>query len=227
MIFSTKKSQVNEALDRCEYEQYQYKRKIEELRKLQPQDQKSLEEALEEEYKLKEEALEDKLQELEEDLAYKLSLVLEFMKVLEMQASQSLDNFAKYLTEFMRVMSISYRMQDRLIINGTEDKNITTPSWQVTPSWQNLRWWETNEPNSYIPRAEGLAAGVIRTGMVRYLQKQGSTFLFDCGGEFDQMLQETGLFDINLRDLPFLLQCRSSNALSICAELFIHLAKAN
>jgi S-DNA-T family DNA segregation ATPase FtsK/SpoIIIE len=206
-----KKSQVNEALDRCEYEQYQYKRKIEELRKLQPQAHKSKQESLKVERELKEEALEEKREEIEEDVAYKFSLVVEFKKLLEMRIEQTLSELGRILSDFITVMPFSYKIQDHLAQLDIEE-DILTPSWQVTPSWQDLRWWETNKPNSYEPRIEGLAPVSIRSGTIRCLQKQGSDFLFNFS-EYDQSLQnsEISLSNINLRDLPFLLQCRSTD----------------
>lgn len=178
--------------------------KVDELPKLQDQEYQ------EKEYqnKLKEDALNEELRKAEDVVAYRLSMVLEFIKILKRQNELSLGSLTKYFLDFVRLTSTSCKMQDHLVdVNG---KDLDIPSWQVTPSWQDFHWWKGDNQNSYKPRIEGLAPAVIRIGKLHSLQQKSDNLAFELH-KFEQMLQATNLNSPKLNDLPFLLQCRISD----------------
>ena len=134
--------------------------------------------------------------------------LLKFIEILKKQNELSLDSLTKHFVDFVHLTFTSYKMQDYLVdVNG---KDLDMPSWQVTPSWQDSLWWNANELNSYKPRIEGLAPAVVRIGKLHSLQQKTDNLAFELH-KFDQMLQETNLNSLNLNDLPFLLQCRTSD----------------
>jgi hypothetical protein len=90
------------------------------------------------------------------------------------------NDLADTLLESSRLISSSHLLLDRVatIVNGKQQL-LADSSRQISASWEDRRWWMNNIANKYVPRTEGLAPMLVRSGTLRGIQSKKSKFFFN------------------------------------------------
>jgi S-DNA-T family DNA segregation ATPase FtsK/SpoIIIE len=205
-IFSlvSKKNEAIQSIQKFEDDEVRFNKIIADLKQLYPQ-----------EYKSKQIELENTIDKIQDELAHRISMVLTYIQSLQESIDGTfLDELVDALVDSSRLISGSHLLLDRLlvIVDG-EKKLLTTPSRQVSRSWDDERWWEDDISNKYIPRTEGLAPILLRSGTLREIRSIHSGFSLPLDvwakKESVQQLFVENSININLAELPLLLQSRT------------------
>jgi DNA segregation ATPase FtsK/SpoIIIE, S-DNA-T family len=177
-----------------------------------------LRDAHRQEFLSSEQKLEIQARKIQRELSRRLSFVLAYIQFTKDRFDGVLlDDLATALNESSCTISESHLLLDRIvtIVNG-ERQSLDTPSRQISTSWEDERWSEDNVANKYVPRIEGLAPMLVRTGTLRVIKGQQSKFEFDLAKQSQSepihKLLIRKEIDLSLDELPLLLQCRSAKS---------------